>query len=172
MRPGAGWSITSVFRRMMVSPKALAASDRQLASSCRSGSFTATRAQSSAKRKSRTRASRTLVLAFRRLRSKNRPSHLLRTLIPELVLERAANSMDANRRLNSVGAKTQPCFTPLKTGKGSEAAPCSITRAIIPSWKDLMMLTNLSGQPSLDRMAHRPPRLTVSKAFVRSTNNM
>ena len=52
MRPGAGWSITSVFRRLMVSPKALAASDRQLASSCRSGSFTATRAQSSAKRKS------------------------------------------------------------------------------------------------------------------------
>ena len=76
VRAGAGWSITSVFRRLMVSPKALAASDRQLASSCRSGSFTATRAQSSAKRKSRTRASRTLVLALRRLRSKNRPSHL------------------------------------------------------------------------------------------------
>ena len=56
-----------------------------------------------------------------------------------------------------MGAKTQPCFTPLETGKGSEAAPCSITCAIIPSWKDLMMLTNLSGQPSLDKMAHRPP---------------
>ena len=44
VRPGAGWSITSDFRRLMVSPKALAASDMQLASSCRSGSFTATRA--------------------------------------------------------------------------------------------------------------------------------
>ena len=80
--------------------------------------------------------------------------------------------MVANIRLNRVGAKTHPCFTPLDTGKGSDTQPFSTTRAIMPSWKDLMMLTNFGGQPSLDRMDHRPSRLTVSNAFVRSTNRM
>ena len=44
---------------LMVSPKALAAVDRQLASSCKSGSFRAARprAQSSTKRKSQSRSS-------------------------------------------------------------------------------------------------------------------
>ena len=67
-----------------------------------------------------------------------------------------------------MGAKTQPCFTPLETGKGSEAAPCSITRAIIPSWKDLMMLTNLSGQPSLDNNTRNSYNSNFKKFYVRA----
>lgn len=38
--------------------------------------------------------------------------------------------------------------------------------------RDLMMLTDLGGQPSLKSMANRPSRLTVSKALVRSTKRM
>ena len=96
--PGAGCSNTSVFRRLMVSPKALVAVDRQL----------------------------------------------------PCVAQSAEKSMVANMRLKSVGASTQPCLTPLETGKGSDTDPLSTMRAIIPSWKDLMMLTNLGGQPCLE----------------------
>lgn len=63
-----GCSNNSVFCRLKVSPKALVSVDRQLASSCRFGLFRVARAHSSAKRNSRTRASRTLILAFRHLR--------------------------------------------------------------------------------------------------------
>ena len=58
------------------SQEALVAFDMQLASSWKSVSFRAARTQSSAKRKSRMRASRTLVLAIKRLRSKYPPSYL------------------------------------------------------------------------------------------------
>ena len=64
-RPGEGWSITSIFRRLIVRSKAFAAVGMHMASPCRSGSLRAARVQSSAKRKSLARASRTLVLAFR-----------------------------------------------------------------------------------------------------------
>ena len=43
-------------------------------------------------------------------------------VIPASVLESAENSMVANIRLNRVGAKSHPCFTPLDTGKGSDTA--------------------------------------------------
>ena len=36
--------------------------------------------------------------------------------------------------LRSVGASTQPCFTPLLIGKGSEVEPSHWT---VPSWKTL-----------------------------------
>ena len=57
-RPGAGWSITSVFRRLIVRPKPFAAVDMHVACPCRSGSLRAARAQLSANRKSLTRASK------------------------------------------------------------------------------------------------------------------
>jgi len=77
------------------SQKALAAIDMQLASSWKSLSFRAARTQSSAKRKSRIRASRTLVLAFKRLRSKYPPSYLQRTVMSEGE-ESAENSIVAS----------------------------------------------------------------------------
>ena len=48
--PRAGCSNTSVFCRLMVRPMALTAVDRQMTNCCRSGSFRAARAKSSAKR--------------------------------------------------------------------------------------------------------------------------
>ena len=169
--PGLGWHKTSVFLMLTVSPKALAAVEKQSARVCRSSSEWAARAQSSAKRKSRMSASRTFVSAFRRRRSRRRPSVLYLMVMPASVWDSAAESITANSRLKSVGARTHPCFTPLVTGKGSDASPFSITLAIMPSWKDCMALTNFGGQPSLDRMTQRPGLLTVSKALVRSRNS-
>ena len=63
-------------------------------------------------------------------------------LIQALVLDSAANSMMANILF--------------ETEKGSDAAPFSTTRAILPSWKDVMILMNFGGQPCLNRMAHNP----------------
>ena len=104
---------------------ALAAVDRQLANSCRSGTFRAAREQSSAKRKSRSRASRPLVLALNRLRSKNRTSHLWRTVMPVSVAESAENSMVAN--IKRVGASIQPFLTLLESGNGEEYGPQALT---------------------------------------------
>ncbi|KAL8603564.1 hypothetical protein ACOMHN_022516 [Nucella lapillus] len=47
--------------------------------------------------------------------------------MPALVLSNAADSTPANSRLKRVEAKTQPCFTPFVTGKGSDTSPFSMT---------------------------------------------
>lgn len=73
----------------------------------------------------RTKVSRTLVMAFRRLRSKKQPSHLQQTVIPATVLKSESNSMVTNMKLKSVRAMTHPCLTPLETGKGSDVEPFS-----------------------------------------------
>ena len=92
--------------------------------------------------------------------------------MPASVLARALDSISANKRLKRVGARTQPCFTPFVTGKGSDTTPSWITLAIIESWNERTIPMKLGGQPSLAKMDHRPDRLTVSKALVRSMNSM
>ena len=58
-----------------------------------------------------------------------------RHLMPIPVSEsaKASVSMAENMRLNSVGARTQPCLTPLDTENGSDVSPLSWTLASIPS---------------------------------------
>ena len=84
-------------------------------------------------RKSRTRASYTLVLAFTRRRSKKHPSVLQRIVMPTLVLASAANSITANSRLKRIGARRQPCFTSFVIGNGSDTSPFSMTLAAMQS---------------------------------------
>ena len=132
-----------------MSPKVFSVAERQLATSYRSGSLKAASVQSSANKKSLTRASSILVFAFRRLRSKKRPSYVQRIVMPLSVLERAVITMVANIRLKT-------CLKPLDTGKGSDTRPVFTMRAMIPSWNDQMICANFGGQPSLDCMAHRP----------------
>ena len=67
------------------------------------------------------------------------------------------------------GASTQPCLVPLVTGNGSDYPHTHKLLASISSWKDLMIFWVKS---SPCRMFQRPPRFTVSNAFVRLMNTM
>jgi len=63
-----------------------------------------------------------------------------------------------------------PCFVPQVTLNVDDAESPSSTVANMPSWNDCTIFTNLSGQPTLDKTAHKPDRFTESNAFVRSMN--
>ena len=81
----------------------------------------------------------------------------------------ASMSNHENIMLNRVGARSQPCLTPLVTGKGSDSSPLSRTLAIISSWNCLAMETKLS---KLLHILHRPTLLTMLNALVGSTKVM
>ena len=145
--PGAGWNITSVFLVLMVRPKLLQAAEKLSISTCISCSSLALRAQSSAKRKSL----RSLLhlrdgLQSPRVEQLEQVLNLL--LMPGSQSLKASVSIAENIMLNSVGARTQPCLTPLVTGKASEGSPSSRTRAIMPSWNWRTIAMNVLGQPN------------------------
>ena len=130
---GAGWYNTSVFLVLMVRPKLLQAVENPSISSCISCSLLAFSTQSSAKRRSLITVSLTLVTACRRWGLNSFPSHLYLMGMPGEVSLKASVSIAKNIRLNSMGVRTHPYFTPLVTGNRSKAFPSSSTRAIIPS---------------------------------------
>ena len=66
------------------------------------------------------------------------------------------------------GARTQPCFTPLLMSHGSDIPPSYWMVTFISSWKDLIMLCNLGGQPIFRRTLNSPSLMTRSNALVRS----
>ena len=72
----------------------------------------------------------------------------------------------------SVGARTQPCMTPLRISYGSEELPLNCTVLFVSVWKDSIMLCSLGGQPIFGRIFNMPSLLTRSNAFVRSTKAM
>ena len=67
-----------------------------------------------------------------------------------------------------VGASTQPCFTPFLIGKEPEAEPSYWTVPCMSSWKDVIILRSLDGDPILCRRVNRPFLLIRSKALVGS----
>lgn len=75
----------------------------------------------------------TFVTAFRRLRLNRSPSVLYLTCIPPWQSWKAYVSMVEDTVLKSVGARTQPCFTPFITGKASEWSQSSGTLSIMQS---------------------------------------
>ena len=142
---GDDWYNTSVFFVLMVKPKLSHALENWSMLVYMSDSGGALRAQSSVNIKSRTNVVLTLVMAFN-LMLKSFPSVRYLTLTPYLL--NAPSSMTGNIMLKSVGARTQPCFTPLLTGKSEDASLSSSTRAIMPSWNWRLMLMKRSGHPN------------------------
>ena len=98
------------------------------------------------------------------------PIHDLDTWIPGSESLKAERSIMLKRKLNSVGARTHPCLTPLVTGNSSSSLPLT-NLAFMPLWKHLIILTTLGGIP-IGSMLHSPGRDTVSNALVRSTKTI
>ena len=66
-----------------------------------------------------------------------------------------------------VGAKTQPCFTPVDIMKGFDKSLLYYTCPRFPSCSCITMDTNLGGKPSFSKIFLIPVLLTESKALVR-----
>ena len=81
------------------------------------------RAASSANSISLMRTVRTLVFALRRARLNSFPSLLVCRWTPSVDCPNAKFSSREKKVPKKVGARTQPCFTLLYIGKGSEASP-------------------------------------------------
>ena len=105
-----------VFLVLMVRPKLLQAAEKLSISACISCSSLAFRAKSSAKRKSLRTVSFTFVAASSLLGLNSFPYVLNVMLMPGLLYPKASVSIAESFRLNNVGARTQPCLTPLVTG--------------------------------------------------------
>ena len=105
--------------------KLLQASENLSALNCMPASETALRVQSSANKKSLMVPVKTLVFAGSLLRLKTEPSVRYLMPMPPSTSPKASVSIAENMRLNSVGARTQPCFTLFEIEKGSEVFPLS-----------------------------------------------
>ena len=69
---------------------------------------------------------------------------------------------------NSVGAITQPCFTPVLMLNDPDCSPSYSTHPFMPSCSCRVMLTHLGGHPSRTRHAHGASLFTESNTLVRS----
>ena len=144
------WCMTFVFFRLMISLNAAQA-------------LCATRAASSAKRRSRSIHLRTLVLARSLAGLNNFPSERVRSRTPSTAEPKACSRRMEKKIAKSVGANTQPCLTPMLMSKASDELPSNLTVPRDPSWKDLMKLRSFGGQPIRCKMSNRPSLLTMSK---------
>ena len=84
-------------------------------------------AASSANIMSLVRTLRTIVLALRRARLKSLPSDRVWRYIPSVVVSNACFSNMPKKIAKSVGARTQPCLTPLRISNDSEELPLNYT---------------------------------------------
>ena len=146
---------TFVFFRLMVSAKSLQACEKQSINdwSC-SWAWVAT-AASSGNSMSLMRSLRTFVLALRRARLKSLSSERVRKYIPSVVVTNRCFSNRPKKLPNSIGARTQPCLTPLRISNVSEKPPLICTVPFLSVWKNSIMLCNLGGQPSSSIVYHR-----------------
>ena len=169
---GAGWCVTIVFLVLMVKPKMSQALEKWFTHCCISASVLLLREQSSANRSSLSVATFTCVFALSRLRLNTPQSVLHFSWMPSSLSCEASWSMAANTKLNRVGARTQPCFTPFVTGNESEVSPLSRTMALIPSCNWRTSTVCFLGQPDFSIISHSPFLQTVSNALVKSMNVM
>ena len=109
-----------------------------------------------------------LALSLRPARLKSLPSDRVRRYIPYVVVSKACFSTRPKKISKSVGARTQPCLTPLRISNGSEELPLNCTVPFVSNWTDSIMLCSLGGQPIFWRTLKRPSLLTRSNALVRT----
>ena len=117
------WLITFVLLMPIVSQNSLQAWESLSISCSRSSIVRVTSAASSAKSISRMTTCLTFVLTLNRARLNSLPSALVNRKTPSADVLKAYDSIMEKNMLNSVGARTHPCFTPLWISNGSDVAP-------------------------------------------------
>ena len=105
-------------------------------------------------------------------RLKSLPSNRVRRSIPSVVVSNACFSNRPKKPAKGVGARTQPCVTPLRISNGFEELSLNCTVPFVSVWKDSIMLCSLGWQPIFGRTLNRMSLLTRSNAFVRSRKAM
>ncbi|KAE9046718.1 hypothetical protein PR003_g1616 [Phytophthora rubi] len=65
-------------------------------------------------------------------------------------------------RMNRSGASRQPCRIPEMTSWGSDNSPFTRNRAVVPSWRRLIIRTNSGENPNFSSVRNRNSRATVS----------
>ena len=163
---------TFVFFRLMVSPKYIQACEKQSINDRSSSWVWVATAASSANSMSLMRSLRNFVLALRRARLKSMSSERVRKWIPSVVVSKTCFSNRPKKVPKSIGARTQPCLTPLRISNVSEKLPLNCTVPFVSVWKDSIMLCSLGGQPIFGRTLKRPSLLTRSNALVGSMKAM
>ena len=88
-----------------------------------------------------------LVLARSLAMLKSLPSAFVRMYTPSEQSAKAYWSNIEKKIPNRVGARTQPSFTHLLTGKASEVAPSNETVLCMYTWKAVMMAMRFGRQP-------------------------
>ena len=140
------WCMIFVFFMLMIrlnTEQALEKRSRRVYSSL---SLCATRAASSAKRRSRSIRLRTLVLARSLTGLNNFPSDRVGSRMPSLAEPKACFRRMEKKMLMRVGASTHPCLTPMLMSKASDELPSNLTVPRVPSWNDLTKLRSFGGQ--------------------------
>ena len=153
----------------IVTPYRVAACSNSLHISHVSSSVWAKIAAASANSSSRMQSSRVFVLAFSLSKLNNFPSDLVRMKTSVLRCSDTVDSSAARKRVNKVGAKIHPCFSPWLISKGSVVDPPIDTAPAIPSWNSCIILTKVSGHPYILSNVHK---VDLSTAFDRSMNIM
>ena len=133
-------------------------------------SLCARKAKSLANSASRMIFSTIIGLAFRQQRLKSDPlNHYFRYTLCSRSLT-VWLSMQVKKRLLSTGANLHSSFIPFKISKGSDAFQPDSLSPFMSSWKGQrpIRLTNLLGQPNVDRNVQKASLLTVSNTLAMS----
>ena len=88
--------------------------------------------------------------------------------MPSATFPNACLSVMAKNMPNSVGERTQPCFTLLRILHESTVEQLKTSVPFILDCKNLKMLSSFGGQSIFGKILNGPSLLTKSKALVRS----
>ena len=139
---------TFVVFRLMVSLKSLQAFEKRSINDWSSSWVWVATAASSANNMSLMRTLRTFVQALRRARLNSLPSERVRRYIPSVVVSKVVCFSSRPKKIpKGVGARRQPCLTPLRISNGSEELPLNGTVLFVLVWKDSITICSLGGQP-------------------------
>jgi len=108
-----------------------------------------------------------LIVARSQERLNSLPVLRVWSMIPSSCGKACARTAEKNKP-NNVGARMQPCLTPLQVGKVLDMEPSNWTLAFMFSWNATRMESSVWGQPNSLSMLYKLDRLTLSKALVRT----
>ena len=158
---------TLVFLRLMVNWKSEHADKNWLNSVCRSWAPWALSSSSSEKGSSYTVIFFTFCFAVRHAGFYRHSLNLV-CLTPTIDEQKVYFNSIERKIPKSVGARTQPCCTPLFIVNESEMSQSYCRVAFVLMWIDFTLLKRLRVQPILNIIAYNPSLLTRLKALVRT----